>query len=325
MNIVCCRTFGPPQNLQRIEIEAPVPLADEVLIDVSAAGVGFVDGLMVQGLYQVKPPLPYYPGSEFAGVVAQIGSGVTALAVGDRVMGIANSGAFADQLTIASHKLVKIPDILSADVAAGFFINYATALYGLRDCGKLQPRENVLILGAAGGVGSSAICVAKAMGATVIAAASNPEKRQAALSFGADHCVDYTDPNWRKELNSLTGQQGLNVVYDPVGGDKAEPAFRSLAPGGRFLVVGFAAGEIPKIPLNLALLKRSAIVGVDWGGEMRANPKINQALMTTLMQWITDGKLHPAPVQSRPMGQYQQGLIDQLGGRIVGKLVLTNP
>lgn len=325
MNIVCCQTFGPPQTLQRIEIDAPVAAANEVLVDVSAAGVGFVDGLMVQGLYQVKPPLPYYPGSEFAGVIAEIGAGVTELTVGDRVLGIANSGAFADQLTIASHKVVKIPENLSADVAAGFFINYATALYGLRDCGKLQAGEHILILGAAGGVGSAAICVAKAMGATVIAAASSSEKRQAALSFGADHCVDYTEPNWRQQLKALTGDQGLNVVYDPVGGDKAEPAFRSLAPGGRFLVVGFAAGEIPKIPLNLALLKRSAIVGVDWGGEMRANPAINHALMTTLMQWIGDGKLHPAPVQSRPMGDYQQGLIDQLGGRIVGKLVLTNP
>ena len=324
MNIVCCHTFGPPQNLERIEIDAPVPSAEEVLVNVSAAGVGFVDGLMVQGLYQVKPPLPYFPGSEFAGVVEQIGSDVKDMAVGDRVMGIVNNGAFADQLTIASHKLVKISDNLSAEVAAGFFINYATALYGLRDCGKLQAGENILILGAAGGVGSSAICVAKAMGATVIAAASSSEKRQATLSFGADHCVDYTDPNWRQELKALTGEQGLNVVYDPVGGDKAEPAFRSLAPGGRFLVVGFAAGEIPKIPLNLTLLKRSAIVGVDWGGEMRANPAINQNLMTTLMQWITDGKLKPAPVQSRPMSDYQHGLIDQLAGRIVGKLVLTN-
>ena len=324
MNIVCCHQFGPPQTLERIEVDAPIPGANEVLITVGAAGVGFVDGLMVQGLYQVKPPLPYYPGSEFAGVVTQLGSDVSDLAVGDRVLGIANNGAFADQLTIAGHKLVKIPDNLSLDVAAGFFINYATALYGLRDCGKLQAGENILILGASGGVGSSAICVAKAMGATVIAAASSLEKRQAALSFGADYCVDYTDPNWRQELKTLTGEQGLNIVYDPVGGDKAEPAFRSLAPGGRFLVVGFAAGEIPKIPLNLALLKRSAIVGVDWGGEMRANPAINQTLMTTLMQWVSDGTLKPAPVQSRPMSDYQQALIDQLAGGIVGKLVLTN-
>lgn len=324
MKIVCCRTFGPPQTLERIEIDVPVPAADEVLIDVSAAGVGFVDGLMIQGLYQVKPPLPYYPGSEFAGVVARAGSGVTDFHVGDRVLGIANNGAFADQLTIASDKLVRVPNNLSAEVAAGFFINYATALYGLRDCGKLQAGENILILGAAGGVGSSAISVAKAMGATVIAAASNLEKRQAALSFGADYSVDYTNPNWRQELKTITGVQGLNVVYDPVGGDKAEPAFRSLAPGGRFLVVGFAAGEIPKIPLNLALLKRSAIVGVDWGGEMRANPAINQTLMTTLMQWVSDGTLKPAPVQSRPMSDYQQSLTDQLAGQIVGKLVLTN-
>ena len=324
MNIVCCHQFGPPQTLERIEVDAPIPGANEVLITVGAAGVGFVDGLMVQGLYQVKPPLPYYPGSEFAGVVTQLGSDVSDLAVGDRVLGIANNGAFADQLTIAGHKLVKIPDNLSLEVAACFFINYATALYGLRDCGKLQAGENILILGAAGGVGSSAICVAKAIGATVIAAASSLEKRQAALSFGADYCVDYTDPNWRQELKTLTGEQGLNVVYDPVGGDKAEPAFRSLAPGGRFLVVGFAAGEIPKIPLNLPLLKRSAIVGVDWGGEMRANPAINQTLTTTLMQWVSDGTLKPAPVQSRPMSDYQQALIDQLAGGIVGKLVLTN-
>ena len=324
MKIVCCRTFGPPQTLERIEIDAPVPGPDEVLVEVHAAGVGFVDGLMIQGLYQVKPPLPYYPGSEFAGVVAQVGSGVADFHVGDRVLGIANNGAFADQLTIASDKLVKVPTNLSAQVAAGFFINYATALYGLRDCGKLQAGETVLILGAAGGVGSSAVSVAKAMGAIVIAAASNAEKRQAALSFGADYCVDYSDPNWRQALKTLTGKQGLNVVYDPVGGDKAEPAFRSLAPGGRFLVVGFAAGEIPRIPLNLALLKRSAIVGVDWGGEMRANPAINQTLMTTLMQWVRDGTLKPAPVQSRPMSDYQQSLTDQLAGRVVGKLVLTN-
>ena len=324
MKIVCCHNFGTPDTLERIETPAPEPKNNEALVDVTAAGVGFVDGLMVQGLYQVKPPLPYYPGSEFSGLVTAVGANVSTLAPGDRVLGIANSGAFADQVAVAANKLVKLPDNLSEAIAAGFFINYATALYGLRDCGQLGHGENILILGAAGGVGSSAICVAKAMGATVIAAASSPEKRQAALSFGADHCVDYTTENWREELKDVVGSQGLNLVYDPVGGDKSEQAFRSLSPGGRFLVVGFAAGNIPKIPLNLPLLKRSAIVGVDWGGEMRANPTVNDELMSTLMQWIEEGKMIPAAVQSRPMDDYQQALTDQLAGSILGKLVLTN-
>ena len=324
MKKVCCQAFGPPENLQRIEVDAPSPQANEALVDISAAGVGFVDGLMVQGLYQVKPPLPYYPGSEFAGVVSEVGENVTNVQPGDRVLGMASNGAYADSIAVAATTLVKIPANLSDAIAAGFYINYATALYGLRDCGHLKAGETLLILGAAGGVGSSAISVAKAMGARVIAAASSDEKRRAALSFGADHAVDYTDQNWRDALKQLTKGSGLNMVYDPVGGDKSEPAFRSLSPGGRFLVVGFAGGEIPKIPLNLPLLKRSSIVGVDWGGEYRANPSINQELMETLMGWAADGTLVPAEVVCRQMSDYQQALKDQLAGKIVGKLVLMN-
>ena len=324
MKKVCCQAFGPPENLQRIEVDAPSPQANEALVDISAAGVGFVDGLMVQGLYQVKPPLPYYPGSEFAGVVSEVGENVTNVQPGDRVLGMASNGAYADSIAVAATTLVKIPANLSDAIAAGFYINYATALYGLRDCGHLKAGETLLILGAAGGVGSSAISVAKAMGARVIAAASSDEKRRAALSFGADHAVDYTDQNWRDALKQLTKGSGLNMVYDPVGGDKSEPAFRSLSPGGRFLVVGFAGGEIPKIPLNLPLLKRSSIVGVDWGGEFRANPSINQELMATLMGWTADGTLAPAEVVCRQMVDYQNALKDQLAGKIVGKLVLMN-
>ena len=324
MKKVCCNEFGPPESLQRIEVDTPAPQAGEALISISAAGVGFVDGLMVQGLYQVKPPLPYYPGSEFAGVVSAVGESVTHVKPGDRVLGMATNGAYADSVSAVASSLVKLPANLSDAIAAGFYINYATALYGLRDCGDLKTGETLLILGAAGGVGSAAISVAKAMGARVIAAASSEEKRRAALSFGADHTVDYTEPNWRDALKELTKGSGLNMVYDPVGGDKADPAFRSLSPGGRFLVVGFAGGEIPKIPLNLPLLKRSSIVGVDWGGEFRANPNINQALMDTLMRWIADGKLVPAEVVCRQMSDYQQALKDQLAGKVVGKLVLMN-
>ena len=324
MKKVCCNEFGPPENLQRIEVETPAPRPGEVLVEISAAGVGFVDGLMVQGLYQVKPPLPYYPGSEFAGMVSAVGEGVTHLQPGDRVLGMASNGAYADSVSVANSSLVKTPSNLSDAIAAGFYINYATALYGLRDCGHLKAGETLLILGAAGGVGSAAISVAKAMGARVIAAASSDEKRRAARSFGADHTVDYTDPNWRGALKELISSDGLNMVYDPVGGDKAEAAFRSLSPGGRFLVVGFASGEIPKIPLNLPLLKRSSIVGVDWGGEFRANPRINLELMDTLMGWASDCTLVPAEVVCRPMTDYQEALKDQLAGKIIGKLVLMN-
>ncbi|MEM1433867.1 MAG: NADPH:quinone oxidoreductase family protein [Pseudomonadota bacterium] len=324
MQKVCCRAFGPPEQLERIEVATPEPETGEVLIEVRAAGVGFVDGLMIQGRYQVKPPLPYFPGSEFAGVVAATGAGVTTLKAGDRVMGLASSGAFADYLTLPAARLTRLPDALDDVTAAGFYINYATALYGLRDCGHLEAGETVLILGAAGGVGSAAICVARALGARVIAAASTATKRQAALDWGADEAIDYRNADWRDELKQLTAGGGLQMVYDPVGGDAAEPAFRSLSPGGRFLVVGFASGSISSIALNLPLLKRSAIVGVDWGGASRADPAINQELMQTLMSWIAAGQLVPAPVQVRPLVEFREALSDQLAGQVVGKLVLVN-
>ena len=320
MKRVVCEKFAPPNELKFEQVEDPQPAANQALVEIQAAGVGFVDGLMVQGLYQVKPPLPYYPGSEFAGVVSAIGDDVTRISVGERVMGMANAGAYADKTLVKADSLIKLPEQLDVARAAGFYINYATALYGLRDCGSLQAGESVLILGASGGVGSAAICVAKALGATVIAGASTEEKRQAALKFGADYSIDYTADNWRANLKEICPD--LNMVYDPVGGDLSETAFRNLAPGGRFLVVGFAAGSIPAIPLNLALLKRSSIVGVDWGGEMRANPHINQALMRDLMQMIESGDLLPAPVVSRPLDEISDALHQQLDGQVVGKLVL---
>lgn len=324
MQTVCCETFGPPETLQRIEIETPNPGPGEVLVQIHAAGVGFVDGLMVQGLYQVKPPLPYYPGSEFAGVVVDIGPGVEGVEIGARVLGLAPQGAFSDALLSRADRLVMLPDNVSMASAASLYINYATALYGLRDQGCLQAGETVLVLGAAGGVGSAAICVAKAMGAHVIGAASSSTKRGAALEFGADEVVDYSAADWRDQLKALAPEGGIDLVYDPVGGDFAETAFRSLLPGGRFLVVGFASGAIPKLPLNLALLKRASVVGVDWGGESRANPQINQELLGTIMSWIATEKLRTAHVTTRQMESFRQALEDQLAGRIVGKLVLEN-
>ena len=323
MRALVCEKFGPPSSLRESEIATPDVGPEEVLIEVHAAGVGFVDGLMIQGKYQVKPSLPYYPGSEFSGVVAKTGADVRDLPVGSRVMGLAGSGAFSQFVAIPANRLITLPDEINYTTAASLYINYATALYGLRDCGKLATGETILILGASGGVGSAAITVAKAMGAHVIGAASSEEKRSAAIRFGADASVDYTKEEWRSELKALT-PGGLNVVYDPVGGDYAETAFRALAPGGRFLVVGFAAGTIPSIPLNLALLKRSSIVGVDWGGESRARPEINHALITTILSWIESGVLQPAEVVARPIREVREALEDQLAGRIVGKLVLLN-
>jgi len=318
---VICREFGLPENLLIEESNIPSPEKGEVLVKVLAAGVGYVDSLMVQGLYQVKPPLPYYPGSEFAGEVIQVGGAVNNIKSGDLVMGMWR-GAYTDHMTVPSSECTVIPDSLSVEVAGGFYTNYSTALFGLRDCGNLEAGENVLILGASGGVGSSAITVAKAMGANVIAGASSPEKLELASSAGADETILYSKEDWRTELKALLGNESLNMVYDPVGGDLAEPAFRSLAPGGRFLVVGFASGTIPSIPLNLALLKQSSIVGVDWGGAMRSDPSLTPTLQKTLLDWIDSGRLNPAKVSTRPLSEIREALSDQISGRVIGKLVL---
>ena len=318
---VICKEFGPPGNLIIEVSDIPSPQEEEVLVKVLSAGVGYVDSLMVQGLYQVKPPLPYYPGSEFAGEVIQIGGAVNNVKLGDLVMGMWR-GAYTDHMTVPSSECTVIPDSLSVEVAGGFYTNYSTALFGLRDCGNLEAGENVLILGASGGVGSSAITVAKAMGANVIAGASSPEKLELASSAGADETILYSKEDWRTELKALLGNESLNMVYDPVGGDLAEPAFRSLAPGGRFLVVGFASGTIPSIPLNLALLKQSSIVGVDWGGAMRSDPSLTPTLQKTLLEWIDSGRLNPAKVSTRPLSEIREALSDQISGKVIGKLVL---
>ena len=318
---VICKEFGSPESLIIEEREIPSPKEEQVLVKLLAAGVGYVDSLMVQGLYQVKPPLPYYPGSEFAGEVIQIGERVDTIKPGDLVMGMWR-GAYADHMTVPSSECTVIPGSLPVDVAGGFYTNYSTALFGLRDWGNLKAGENVLILGASGGVGSSAITVAKAMGANVIAGASSREKLEFASSVGADETILYSKEDWRTELKALLGNESLTMVYDPVGGDLAEPAFRSLAPGGRFLVVGFASGTIPSIPLNLSLLKQSSIVGVDWGGAMRSDPSLTPTLQKTLLDWIESGRLTPAKVSTRPLSEIREALSDQISGKVIGKLVL---
>jgi NADPH:quinone reductase len=317
-----CVAYGPPSLLEIQEIADPVPAPGEVVIETLAAGLGYVDALFVAGTYQVKLPLPFTPGSEVAGRVVAVGAGVPDSRIGSRVMALAPRGALASRIALPDAACSAIPANMSAEAAAGFIVGYCTALYGLRDCGHLQPDETVLVLGAAGGVGLAAIDVAKAMGARVIAAASTPEKRAAAIAHGADAAVDYGAPDWRKQLEPLSGRRDVDLVYDPVGGDHSETALRCLAPGGRHLVVGFAAGTIPRIPLNLALLKRCAIVGVDWGGHIRANPGANVPLLGALLDWVEGGRLHPEPSRTFPFEQAPAVLQDLLDRRAVGKPVI---
>ena len=322
MRAIRCVNYGEPSTLAIEELPDPVPGPGEVLVAVEAAGLGYVDALFVRGTYQVKLPLPFVPGSEFAGTIEAVGEGLPGELIGNRVMALSSRGALTEKLVLPALLCSTIPDEMSAEAAAGFLVSYCTALYGFESCGKLQPGETVLVLGAAGGVGMAAIDVAKAMGAKVIAAASSPEKRAAAKAHGADEVLDYSDPEWRKALDALTEKRGVNVIYDPVGGAYSETAFRCLAPGGRHLVVGFANGEIPKLPLNLALLKRASLVGVDWGGEIRANPKANIPLMKKLTEWVVEGKIHPEPTATFPLekaGEVLQGLLER---KSIGKPVI---
>ncbi|MES1991821.1 MAG: NADPH:quinone oxidoreductase family protein [Pseudomonadota bacterium] len=322
MRAIRCVTYGEPSGLAIETLPEPVPGEGEVLLAVEAAGLGYVDALFVRGTYQVKLPLPFVPGSEVAGLVEAVGEGISSDLIGTRVMALSPRGALAEKIVLPAAVCTSVPDEMSAEAAAGFLVSYCTALYGLQTCGKLQAGETVLVLGAAGGVGMAAIDVAKAMGARVIAAASTIEKRAAAMAHGADMVVDYTDTDWRKVLDGLVEKRGVNVVYDPVGGAYSETAFRCLAPGGRHLVVGFANGEIPKLPLNLALLKRASLVGVDWGGEIRANPRVNGPLLDQLTKWVVAGKIHPEPTASFPLAEAGDVLQRLLERRMIGKPVI---
>lgn len=322
MRAIRCVNYGEPSDLRVENLEEPVPGPGQVLLDVEAAGLGYVDALLVRGAYQVKTPLPFVPGSEVAGTIEAVGEGVSSDLIGSRVMALSPRGALAEKVAIPAAVCSTIPDEMSAEAAAGFIVSYCTALYGFENCGHLQPGETVLVLGAAGGVGMAAIDVAKAMGARVIAAASTAEKRDAAKAHGADMVLDYSDPEWRKALDALVEKRGVNVVYDPVGGAYSETAFRCLAPGGRHLVVGFANGEIPKLPLNLALLKRASLVGVDWGGEIRANPGANGPLLHKLSEWVEAGKIHPEPTASFPLEEAGDVLQRLLERKMIGKPVI---
>lgn len=322
MRAVQCHEYGDPAKLTIADIPEPAPGHGDVVVAVEAVGLGFVDALRVRGGYQVKDPLPFIPGNEIAGRIVSCGDGVSHEMAGRRVMAVSRNGALAERIRLPARDCVTIPDRLTSVAASGFIVSYCTALYGLRSCGRLQAGETVVVLGAAGGVGLAAIGVAKAMGARVIAAASSEEKIELALRSGADLAVNYSASDWRKSLQELAGAAGIDVVYDPVGAPYSETAFRCLRPGGRLLVVGFASGAIAAIPLNLPLLKRSAIVGVDWGGLVRDDPAANVPLLRHLAAWIEDGKLNPQATTVHALDEAPHVLQSLLERRSLGKPVI---
>jgi NADPH2:quinone reductase len=323
MKAVLCKAYGPPESLVVEEVLAPDPGPGEVVVSVKAASVNFPDVLIIQNKYQFKPQLPFSPGSEVAGVVKTIGDGVTTVTPGDRVMAFTTYGGFAEEVKTEARRLLPLPPGMDFTHAAAFGLTYATSDHALRDRGQLAAGETLLVLGAAGGVGLAAIEIGKALGARVIAAASTEDKLAVCREHGADDSINYAADDLRERIKSLTDGRGVDVVYDPVGGAYTEAALRSLAWRGRLLVVGFAAGEIPKIPLNLTLLKGCSIVGVFWGEFTRREPQRFTESMQQLGHWYADGKLRPHVSHTYPLERAADALTAMANRQVKGKVVLT--
>jgi NADPH2:quinone reductase len=320
---VLCKAYGPPESLVVEDVPSPTPGPGEVVISVKAASVNFPDVLIIQNKYQVKPPLPFSPGSEVAGLVKAVGDGVTSFKPGDPVMAIIGYGAFAEEVKTEVPRLLPIPAGMDFANAAAFGLTYATSEHALCDRGALKAGETLLVLGAAGGVGIAAIEIGKALGARVIACASTDEKLAVCRSHGADETINYATGDLRESIKALTGGAGADVVYDPVGGPYTELALRSIAWRGRLLVVGFASGEIPKIPLNLTLLKGCSIVGVFWGEFTRREPPRFAEAMRRLGRWYAEGKLKPHVSATFPLERAADALTLMAERKVTGKVVLT--
>ena len=306
------------------ELPTPQPKANEVLIEIKAASLNFPDLLIVQNKYQMKPPLPFVPGSEYAGVIQSVGDEVKHLKVGQPVACLSGTGGFGTHTLAPAALCMPLPAGFPFVDAAAFIMIYATSHHALVDRAQLKPGETVLVLGAAGGVGTAAIQIAKACGAKVIAAASSDEKCALCKSIGADATINYTTENLREAIKTLTNGKGPDVIYDPVGGDYAEPAFRSIAWRGRYLVVGFAAGPIPALPFNLALLKGASIVGVFWGDFAKRESKANADMMMELAQWYAQGKIKPVIDSTVPMADLKAAFAHMGSRGVKGKLVMVN-
>jgi NADPH2:quinone reductase len=320
---VLCKAFGPPESLVLEELPSPVPGPGEVVVSMHAASLNFPDVLIIQNKYQVKPPLPFSPGSELAGVVKAVGDGVTLAKPGDRVMAFTGYGAFAEDVKTHESRLVPMPAGMDFPTAASFILTYGTSDHALSDRGALAAGETLLVLGAAGGVGLAAVEIGKALGARVIACASSDEKLAACRAHGADETINYATEDLRERIKAITGANGVDVVYDAVGGQYTEPALRSTGWRGRLLVVGFAAGDIPRIPLNLTLLKGCSIVGVYWGDFARREPERFARSVKRLGEWFQQGKLKPHISATLPLDRAVEALQMMASRKAIGKIVLT--
>lgn len=322
MKALICEAYGPIDTLVVKDIPSPLPGPKQLLIEVRAAAVNFPDALMVQGLYQVKPPLPFTPGAEIAGVVKAVGAEVKHFKAGDRVIALTSTGGFAEECLAEAHRVMPLPAGMDFEAGAALVLTYCTSLHALKDCGHLKPNETLVVLGAAGGVGISAIEIGKAMGARVIAAASADDKLELCRKVGADETVNYSTENLKDRINELTAGRGADVVYDPVGGPYTEPAVRALAWRGRLLIIGFAAGEIPKIPLNLALLKERSLIGVYWGDSTKHDPAGHLANLQQLNDWFAAGVIRPVVSESFPLANAKEAIAKIANRQVKGKIVV---
>ena len=323
MRALVCKAFGSTDDLVIEEIDDPSPASGQILVDIHAAGLNFPDILVIAGQYQLKTPPPFIPGNEAAGVVSAVGDDVTQFSIGDKVIVMLRGGAFAEKCAVDENLVFPLPDQLSFEQGAGFSITYCTSYHALKQSANLQPGETLLVLGAAGGVGTTAIEIGKAMGARVIAAASNDEKLQFAKSVGADDLVNYTDASLNDAVKKITDGAGADVVYDPVGGELAQQALRATAWHGRYLVVGFASGEIPKFPANLPLLKEASIVGVWWGTWSAKNPRDQMQNVQEMAAMIAAGRLNPKVTAEFSLEQFREAFRSISERKVKGKIVFT--
>jgi NADPH2:quinone reductase len=323
MKALLCKELGPAEKLVLEDVAPVEPGPKQVTVQVKACGVNFPDTLIIEGKYQFKPDMPFAPGSDVAGIVTKVGEGVTRTKVGDHVLGVLGWGGFAEEVVADEASLIPLPPGLDFVTASGFALTYATSYYALKDRAKLQAGETLLVLGAAGGVGLAAVELGHLMGAKVIAAASSDEKLAVCRQYGADEVINYSTEDLKARLKALTGGNGVNVVYDPVGGPYSEIALRNTAWEGRFLVIGFTNGEIPRIPLNLTLLKGCSIVGVFFGSFAQRNPKHNMQNFQQLLAWIDEGKLKPLISATFPLDQGAEAIKRIAARQVIGKVVVV--
>lgn len=322
MKALVCKVHGLPDTLSFEDMPDPQPGPDDVVIDVKAAGVNFPDVLIIQNKYQSKPPLPFVPGGEVSGVISAVGVNVDQFKPGDRVVGLCSIGAFAEKVSLPADRVVPVPAEVNFDVAAAFLLTYGTSWHALKDRAALRAGETLLVLGASGGVGLAAIQIGKALGARVIAAASTEEKLQVCRDNGADATINYTTEDLRERIKDLTDGNGPDVIYDPVGGEYAEPAFRSIAWRGRYMVVGFANGEIPRLPLNLTLLKGASLMGVFWGSFSQREPENFKRDIADMLALLRQSKLAPHISGRYPLSEGHQALNDMMNRKVTGKVVI---